>query len=80
MRSHPVPVPVYLTVRQVAERLSAGGKFPEWTARDCQKTRRWMKKEGVLIWRGGRQVTTPDRLIESFPEVLDRIMLELRTD
>lgn len=58
---------VYLTVSQVAKVLG-------W---DYRKTWRWLGKAGALVRRNGRLVTTPERLIESFPEVYDRIAQNL---
>jgi hypothetical protein len=57
------PRATYLSVPDVARLLG-------WTTR---ATRKWLTKAGVLMRRGGRPVTTPERLHAEFPEVFQRL-------
>ena len=59
--------PVYFTVGDVQKLLGRG-----WSA---QRTRRWLKRAGVLEDRHGTLVTTAERLAASFPEVYRRLTL-----
>jgi hypothetical protein len=58
---------VYITVSEVARVLG-------WS---YLKTLRWLRKAGAIVRRNDRLVTTPERLIEAFPEVYDRIAQRL---
>lgn len=57
-----------LTTSDVAEALS-------W---DTQRARRWLKRSGAGIKRGGRIVTTPVLLASHFPELYQQIALDLQ--
>ncbi len=59
--------PVYFTVPQVKALLGRG-----WST---ERTRRWLKRAGVLEDRHGTLVTTGERLASAFPEVYRRLVL-----
>jgi hypothetical protein len=59
-----IKLPVYITPKEVADILG-------WT---MQKARRWMRNAKILEVRGGRLVTTPDKLRDAFPEVWSEML------
>lgn len=58
--------PVYLRVGEVARIL-------RW---DRNRARRWLKKAGCIVVRGGKSVVPVERLKLEFPEVYERISQE----
>lgn len=57
------PRATYLSVPDVAQLFG-------WTT---EATRKWLTKAGLLVRRGGRPVTTPERLHAEFPEAFQRL-------
>jgi hypothetical protein len=54
---------LYYSVRDVAKVLGWG----------YLRTWRWVRRTGIFVRRGGRLVTTRERLVAEFPEVMHRI-------
>lgn len=61
-----IPVPVYLTVREVSVML----------CRTSVRARYMMRKAGCLVERGGRQLVPTEALKREFPELYERIAQE----
>ena len=59
--------PVYFTVKDIQKLLGRG-----WT---MERTRRWLRRAGVLEDRHGTLVTTSERLASAFPELYRRLVL-----
>lgn len=43
---------------------------------DTQRARRWLQKTDAGTKRGGRVITTPDRLAAHFPEAFHEVALD----
>lgn len=67
--SRPRKLPAVLTIRDVANLMGEG-----WST---ERARDWLLKVGALEKRGGRWITTPERLSAVFPEVYQRIVDEI---
>lgn len=67
MASAKLEMPVYFTVPEIQKVLGRGFSL--------QRTRRWLKRAGVLEDRHGMLVTTGERLAAAFPEVYRRLAL-----
>ena len=52
---------VYFTIGDICDALGA-----RWSAR---RVRRWLGRAGILERRFGVVITTPERLLEAFPEL-----------
>jgi hypothetical protein len=61
-------LPLYVDMPTIRDLL--GGEEHGWTT---EKATRWLAREGAVIRRGGRKVTTEALLRATFPEVWDKL-------